>query len=146
MTLALLLTAAAAVQTPDTASAFTSESPSLFWIVLQTIFALAVVIAGIVGFVWLLKQLMSRTASSNQDSKSNSQVQLVRQLPLSPKHSIYMIRILDDLFIVSSTEEDLNLLHRYEDFNKWESIETQQTQVSAGFSQFFQGALARNKK
>ncbi|MBD3273892.1 MAG: hypothetical protein GF372_01200, partial [Candidatus Marinimicrobia bacterium] len=129
----------------DTASAFTSESPSFFWILLQTIFALAVVIAGIIGFVWLLKQLMNRTGNSNQDNKSHSQMHLVRQLPLSPKHSIYMVRILDDLFVVSNTDEDLNLLHRYEDFNKWESIETQQTQVSAGFSQFFQGALSRNK-
>jgi flagellar biogenesis protein FliO len=145
MTLALLLTVAATVQTPDTASAFSGESPSFFWILLQTIFALAVVVAGIVGFVWLLKQLMNRTASPNQDNKSNSQFHLVRQLPLSPKNSIYMIRILDDLFVVSNTEEDLKLLHRYEDFNKWESIETQQAQVAAGFSQFFQGALSRNK-
>ncbi len=147
MTLALLFTAAYAVQNPDTASALSNDSPSFFWVLLQTVFALAVVIAGIVGFVWLLKQLMNRTAATAQEgSNKNPQLHLVHQLPLSPKHSIYMVRVLDDLFVVSNTEEKISLLHRYEDFNQWDIIETKTTQISSGFAQFFQTALARNRK
>lgn len=125
-------------------TAVSGGGPSFFWVLIQSVFALVVVIAGIIAFVWVLKQFMGRSVGSTGES-ANSELRLIQQFPLSPKQSIFLVRILDDLYVLSNSDEDLTLLHRYEEFQRWDSIELHYKPGANGFAQFFQKTLSRGK-
>jgi len=116
------------------------EEPSFFWIVVQAFVALLLVIGGIVLVVWVLKQLMNRTQNRPAGGQ-NGNFTVVQQCNLSPVHTLYAVRFLDDLFVVAGTEDGLSAIHRYADFTRWDEIKADPSHVTQNFGQLFRNSL-----
>ncbi len=114
---------------------------SFFWILLQALFALALVIGGIFLIVWVLKQFMNRTKSGF--GPSNNEFSVLRQIPVTPKQNLYAVRFLDDLFVLGSSEQGLTKIESYREFDQWEIFERNTPKIQSSFKQIFLGKLGR---
>ncbi len=119
-----------------------NQEPGFLWILLQSIGALLLVMVGIYVFVWLLKQLMNRTGG-HMPSGISAHFQVLSRMAISPKHSLYAIRSFDDLFIVASSESEISLLHRYENFEQWDAFDVKKNAGQNGFEKLFQRVLRK---
>lgn len=109
------------------------KQPSLFWIIIQSVLALALVIGGIYLVVWVLKQAMNRT-SGGGGLTNREMFGVVHRSAVSPKHSIYAVRFLDDLFILAGNEENITVVHRYAQFDQWEKFESGGNSAGGSFA------------
>jgi len=117
------------------------EQESFFWILLQAIFALALVIGGIFLIVWVLKQFMNRSQAGPVGATAEFRV--VKQIPVSPKQNLYAVRFLDDLFVLGSSEKGLTQIESYHDFDRWEVFERSNPKIHNSFKQIFLGKLGQ---
>gem|GEM_PF-1621255 len=118
------------------------EQESFFWILLQAIFALALVIGGIFLIVWVLKQFMNRSQSGY--GATSNEFRVVKQIPIAPKQSLYAVRFLDDLLVIGSSESGLTQIETYRDFDQWEVFERSNPKLQKSFKQIFMGKLGRS--
>lgn len=116
------------------------EAPSLFWIVAQAIFALILVIGGIVLVVWVLKQFLNHT-KNRAASGQNGNFTVIQRCNLSPTHTLYAVRFLDDLLVVGGSEDKLSVIHRYTDFTRWDEIKADSSNMPQNFGQIFRNSL-----
>ena len=117
-----------------------TSNGSFIWILIQAIFALLLMIGGIFLVVWVLKQFMNRTQRTGSGDNSNFQV--VKQIPVSPKQQIYAVRFLDDLLLLGSSENGLTKIDCYRDFDRWDLFEGNATPLQDNFKSIFKGKLA----
>ncbi len=112
------------------------------WLILQSIGALLLVLAGIFVTIWLLKYLMNRTSGQLSDGLS-SHFTVISKVAISPKHSIYALRSFDDLLIVGTSESGIEMLHRYENFQQWDAIDLKSPNKVSDFTSLFQKVLRK---
>jgi len=133
----VIVTIPEVVFSQDIQSSGGGSEPSFIWIVIQAILALALVIAGIYLVVWVLKQAMDRSQGGGK-SENTQLFGILYQSAISPKQSLYAIRFLDDLFIVAGNDEQVTVLHRYENFEGWEKLKDGTTQATGKFARLLQ--------
>lgn len=124
----------------ENASATAAEELSFFWIVIKAIIALLLVIGGIVLVVWVLKQFMNRAQRSNTDGQ-NGNFTVVQQVNLSPAHTLYAVRFLDDLLVVGGSGDGLSVIHHYPDFTRWDDIKADTSNLTQNFGEVFRNSL-----
>lgn len=118
------------------------QAPGTFWLAVQSIGALILVVVGIFVFVWLLKQMMTRF-SGNAPAANHAGFQVVSRMSITPKQSLYAVRSFDDLLILASSDSGITLLHRYEKFEHWDNFDFQQKPVRDNFGGMFRKLLSR---
>lgn len=117
-----------------------ASNSSFIWLLMQAIFALLLVIGGIFLVVWVLKQFMNRTQRGASGTSTNFRV--VKQIPVTPKHQLFAVRFLDDLFILGGNESGLTKIDCYRDFDRWEVFETGASPIQDNFRNIFKGKIA----
>jgi len=118
------------------------KEPGTLWLALQSIGALILVVIGIIVFIWLLRQMMTRF-SGNGSVSTHAGFQVISRMSISPKHSLYAIRSFDDLLILASSDSGVTLLHRYENFEHWDNFDFQQKPVQNNFGAMFRKLLSK---
>jgi len=118
------------------------QTPDTFWLALQSVGALILVVVGIFVFVWFLKQMMTRFSGSSSVN-THTGFQIVSRMSISPKQSLYAVRSFDDLLILASSDAGVTLLHRYENFEHWDNFDFQQKPVRDNFGGMFRKLLSK---
>lgn len=118
-----------------------NQGSGTFWLALQSVGALILVVIGIFIFVWLLKQMMTRF-SGNSSMGTQAGFRVISRMSISPKHSLLAVRSFDDLLILASSDSGVTLLHRYENFEHWEDLDFQHKPVENSFGGVFRKILS----
>jgi len=124
----------------DSGAPSEAQGDGTIWLILQSIGALLLVLAGIFVTIWLLKYLMNRTSGQLSDGLS-THFTVISKVAISPKHSIYALRSFDDLLIVGTSESGIEMLHRYENFQQWDTIDLKSPNKVSDFTSLFQKIL-----
>nr|MBN2278328.1 flagellar biosynthetic protein FliO [candidate division Zixibacteria bacterium] len=80
---------------------------SVAWSLIKLLGALVVVVAGIYGFVFILRRMMGRKFSGNGNRKL---IEVIETTYLEQKKSISLVRFYDRAVLVGSAESGINIL------------------------------------
>ncbi|MCF7802852.1 MAG: flagellar biosynthetic protein FliO [Candidatus Marinimicrobia bacterium] len=116
------------------------NQPSFLWIIIQSIFALALVIGGIVLVVWVLRQFMNR-AQGSPSAQRTPEFRVLHQVDLTANHSLFAVRFFNDLLLLGEGENGMTLIHKYPDFREWDALEDNSPQVNQKFGQILKRAI-----
>lgn len=89
-------------------------------LMLRVVLMLGLMIAGIVGVVWVLKRFLG--GKETLFSKQERYLQVVDRMYLDHKKVVYLIKILDEILVVGATNEQLNMLDKITDEKKVEAL------------------------
>jgi len=117
------------------------------WLIAKTLLSLVVVLALMFGLVLLLKKFFY---GSKSGSSALVEVEMLGTRVLQPKRAIYVLKVLNKVFVVGSSEQGLHTLTEIGDAESLGELEekilasrsTGRTQVSLQpFSQYLQNHL-----
>jgi flagellar biogenesis protein FliO len=119
------------------------QMPSMKMFALKTVLALVVIAVLLYAFVFLLKKLSGYGTLGKIGNESG----LIDMLPLANKQGIYVVNILDVIYVVGFSQENLVLLDKITDEEtvKLLKMKKQDNKISLNFDQIFKGKQNEQK-
>jgi flagellar biogenesis protein FliO len=113
------------------------QMPSMKMFAFKTVLALVVIAVLLYAFVFLLKKLSGYGTLGKIGNESG----LIDMLPLANKQGIYVVNILDVIYVVGFSQENLVLLDKITDEEtvKLLKMKKQDNKISLNFDQIFKG-------
>jgi flagellar biogenesis protein FliO len=115
--------------------------------VLQMVFCLAVVLGLVYAFLWIMRRMMSRSATVT----ANESIRVMGSIRLNPKSIIYFVRLVDELLVIGTNSGTISLITEIKDERRIAEVENalkgaQSPASGLFFSRFFDRSLLRFQK
>ncbi len=100
------------------------------WLLLKTAFSLAGVLALMLAVIWLLKRSL---ADGRRGSSGIVEVEVLAQKSLQPKRSVVVLKVLNKVLVVGSSDEGLRTLAEIDDDDVLRELTAARIQQETGF-------------
>ncbi len=101
------------------------------WLLLKTTLSLAGVLALMLAVIWLLKRYLM---DGRHTGAGIVEVEILAQKPLQPKRSVVVLRVLNKVLVVGSSDEGLRTLAEIEDDDVLRELTAARIQEETGFT------------